>query len=65
MVETIEAKTMILVVGGDGQLGRSINVAAQAMRYSIMTLNRKELDITNKSLVFQAIESIKPKLVVN
>ena len=56
---------MILVVGGDGQLGKSINVAANATSYSIISLNHKELDVTNKALVDQVINSIGPKLVVN
>ena len=65
MVETIEAKNMILIAGGEGQLGSSLNVLAKSMSYSCISLNRKELDITDKSSVYQAVEKFKPSLVVN
>ena len=65
MVETIEAKKMILIAGGEGQLGRSINSMARSMSYSCLSLSRKELDVTDNSSVRQVIRSIKPNLVVN
>lgn len=65
MVETIEAKNMILIAGGEGQLGSSLNVLAKSMSYSCVSLNRKELDITDKSSVYQAVKKFKPSLVVN
>lgn len=65
MVETIEANNMILVVGGEGQLGKSLSTTAKAMSYSSMSLNRKELDVTKKISVDQVIKSLKPNLVVN
>ena len=65
MVETIEAKNMILIAGGEGQLGSSLNVLAKSMSYSCISLNRKELDITDKSSVYQVVKKFKPSLVVN
>jgi len=65
MVETIEEKDMILVAGGDGQLGTSLKTAAKAGSYSSISLNRNELDITDKTSVNQVIKSLKPNLVVN
>lgn len=65
MVETIEAKNMILIAGGEGQLGSSLNVLAKSMSYSCISLNHKELDITDKSSVYQAVKKFNPSLVVN
>lgn len=65
MVETIEAKIMILIAGGEGQLGRSLNAMAKSMSYRCVSLNSKELDVTDKSSVRQVISSLKPSLVVN
>lgn len=65
MVETIEAKRMILITGGEGQLGRSLNALAKSMSYSCISLNRTELDITDKSSAYQVIKNLKPSLVVN
>ncbi len=65
MVETIEAKNMILIVGGDGQLGKSLTALAKSLSYHCVSLNRKELDIVDKSSVHDAITGLKPDLVVN
>lgn len=65
MVETIEAKNMILIAGGGGQLGRSLSALAKSMSCRSISLNREELDITDKSSVNQLVKELKPELVVN
>ena len=65
MVETIKANNMILIAGGDGQLGRSLKITAKARSFSSVSLNRHELDITDKTSVSEFIKSLKPNLVVN
>lgn len=65
VVETIEAKNMILITGGEGQLGKSLTVLAKSLSYSNVSLNRKELDIIDKFSVQDAITRLKPELVVN
>jgi dTDP-4-dehydrorhamnose reductase len=65
MVETFKAKKMILIAGGDGQLGKALSAAARSMFYSSTALGRKELDITNKSSVKDVVKSINPDIVIN
>ena len=56
---------MILITGGDGQLGKALSTAARSMFYDSTTLGRKELDITNKSSVIDVVKSINPNVVIN
>jgi dTDP-4-dehydrorhamnose reductase len=65
MVETLEAAEMILIAGGDGQLGKSINTTARALSHSSSALGREDLDITNKSLVNEVVKSLKPNIIIN
>jgi dTDP-4-dehydrorhamnose reductase len=65
MVETIEAKSMILVTGVEGQLGKSLNAMASSMSHNSIGVNRKELDVIDKSSVSRVIKSLRPNLVVN
>ena len=65
MVETIKANMMILISGGDGQLGKSIETAAKLMSYSCTALSREELDITSKNSVHETMKSLNPDFVIN
>ena len=56
---------MILIAGGEGQLGKSLRAAAQAMTYQSSALSRKELDLTNKSSVHEVVNNLKPDIVIN
>ena len=56
---------MILIAGGDGQLGKALNAAAKSMLYSSSALDRKALDITNKSSVNHVVNSLNPDIVIN
>jgi len=65
MVETIKASKMILIAGGAGQLGQALNAAAKSMSYNSIALSRKELDLTNKSSVYEVVRSLNPGIVIN
>lgn len=56
---------MILVLGGNGQLGQELARAAALQAASIKTLSHVELDIAKASEVASALTRIKPTLVVN
>jgi dTDP-4-dehydrorhamnose reductase len=65
MVETFKANKMILIAGGDGQLGKSLRAATQAMSYPSSALSREELDLTNMSSVHEVVNNLKPDVVIN
>jgi dTDP-4-dehydrorhamnose reductase len=65
MVETSKANKMILIAGGDGQLGKSLHAAIQAMSYQSSALSREELDLTNMSSVNEVVNYLKPDVVIN
>ena len=56
---------MILIAGGDGQLGKSLHAAIQAMSYQSSALSREELDLTNMSSVNEVVNYLKPDVVIN
>jgi dTDP-4-dehydrorhamnose reductase len=56
---------VILVFGGDGQLGRELARAAARLALPIETLSHVEADITNAAAVATALSRVKPTLVVN
>ena len=56
---------MILIAGGAGQLGKALNAAAKSMSYNSTALSRKELDLTNKSSVYEVVKSLNPGIVIN
>jgi dTDP-4-dehydrorhamnose reductase len=65
MVETLKATKMILIAGGDGQLGKALSAAARSMLYISNALGREELDITDKSSVNDVVKDLKPDIVIN
>lgn len=56
---------MILVLGGNGQLGQELARGAAQRGTVLKTLSRHDLDIVEKSKVATALTHFKPDLVVN
>jgi dTDP-4-dehydrorhamnose reductase len=56
---------VILVFGGNGQLGRELMRAAASRAISMRTLSRTDADITDSAAVTAALSHCKPDLVVN
>jgi dTDP-4-dehydrorhamnose reductase len=56
---------MILVFGGNGQLGRSLVQAATPGTLTIQALSRAEVDIADSAAVTAALAQWRPDLVVN
>lgn len=56
---------MIVVLGGNGQLGREVVRAAALQATPVKALSHSELDITNGSAVVAAFAELKPDLVIN
>lgn len=56
---------MILVFGGDGQLGRALTRAAHSRAIPLHALPHAEADISDQNAVTEALARVKPGLVVN
>ncbi len=56
---------MILVFGGNGQLGQELMHAAAARAISMRTLSHADADISDRGAVMAALSHSKPGLVVN
>jgi dTDP-4-dehydrorhamnose reductase len=56
---------VILVFGGNGQLGRELMRAAASRAIAMRTLSRADADITDSAAVQAALSQCKPDLVVN
>lgn len=56
---------MIVVFGGNGQLGRELSRAAAARGVSLRALSHAEADITDSAAVAAALSRCKPSIVVN
>jgi dTDP-4-dehydrorhamnose reductase len=56
---------MILVFGGDGQLGRELADAAPLGRHRLLALSHSDADIAEAAQVRDAINRFRPSLVVN
>ncbi len=56
---------MILVFGGNGQLGRELMRAAGSQAIAMRTLSRTDADITDSAALTAALSHCKPDLVVN
>ena len=54
----------ILLLGAEGQLGKEIN-RDLSKNYDILSLTKKECDITNYSFVEEKIKLFKPKVIIN
>lgn len=55
----------ILIVGGKGQVGQEVLRRVLAAGLPVMALDFPQLDITNRSQVFEAIAHSAPTLVIN
>jgi dTDP-4-dehydrorhamnose reductase len=56
---------VILVFGGNGQLGRELTRAGAARQIPLIALSRAQADISDRAAVRQAFASQRPSLVVN
>ena len=56
---------MILVFGGNGQLGRELTRAGDAQGVPLVALSRAQADIADRAAVRDALERHRPSLVVN
>ncbi len=56
---------MILLFGGDGQVGREMVRASAARRTSLVALSRAQADITDAAAVGEAIKRHTPSIVIN
>ena len=56
---------MILVFGGNGQLGRELTRASAARQIPLTALSRAQADISDRTAVHAAFASQRPSLVVN
>ncbi|HYM58484.1 MAG TPA: dTDP-4-dehydrorhamnose reductase [Solirubrobacteraceae bacterium] len=55
----------LLVTGAAGMLGRDVAAAAEAAEHDVIALTRRDLDLTDPSLVRAAVQSARPDSVVN
>ena len=68
MVEATQAQVglnMWLVLGADGQLGRSLQVVLASSGIACTALNRTAVDITKMSQVAAVVRDLRPSVVVN
>jgi dTDP-4-dehydrorhamnose reductase len=56
---------VILVFGGNGQLGRELTRASAARQIPLTALPRAQADISDRAAVLEALASRRPSLVVN
>jgi len=54
-----------LIVGGDGQLGRSLSEDLLKKGEKFLALNRTQLDITNQNEIHKALHEFHPDVVIN
>ena len=64
-METVEEEMKWLIVGGGGQLGRAMQTELAEAESEFVSLDQKELDITNEKSVESAFRDIDPDVVIN
>lgn len=65
MARLLEARSLILVFGGKGQLGSALVEAGAAAGVPVVGMDRAEADITNPRSVAAAIDRVAPSVLVN
>lgn len=55
----------LLLTGYKGQVGHCLLKQAQALGWSVLAVDRDELDITDKSAVFAKTEAFAPHVIIN
>ena len=65
MVETTEVAVTWLLLGADGQLGRSLQDVLAADGLSYVAVGRSDVDITNITSIETAVKRIAPTVLVN
>lgn len=58
-------KTKVLIVGGNGMLGRNLNKMMTDEGFEVVSMDMPEIDITSNESVAQALEQTNPEFVVN
>ena len=53
-----------LIIGGDGQVGQSLQHVYAYDRQAIF-IGRKELDLNNHDAIWYTIEKYKPNVIIN
>ena len=56
---------MILVFGGQGQLGQELVARARANGVALTALGRKDADVTDPKAIAHAVVRVRPSLIVN
>lgn len=59
------ARETLLLVGAAGQLGQTLLQTLDAERYAIHTLTRQDVDIADETAIDQALNQIKPSVIIN
>ncbi len=59
------SRKKILVTGGQGQVGRSLQSLQCAADYEVACAPKSQLDITKPSSISQAFDALRPQLVIN
>ena len=65
MVETTEVAVTWLLLGADGQLGRSLQDVLTAAEISFIAAGRSDVNITNITSIETAVKRIAPTVLVN
>lgn len=55
----------LLLVGAAGQLGQTLLQTLDEERYAIHTLTRQDVDIADETAIDQALNQIKPSVIIN
>ncbi len=55
----------VLITGANGQLGWALQQYPHDQQFNVIALNRKQLDITNKAALIDAVTTIKPDIFIN
>ncbi|MCC7168007.1 MAG: dTDP-4-dehydrorhamnose reductase [Rhodospirillales bacterium] len=57
--------TRLLLIGGQGQLGRDLARAARAKGWSVADPAHRELDVTDGAAIERALNEVRPAIVIN
>jgi GDP-L-fucose synthase len=59
------SKPKVLLTGGRGMVGRSVQNSPRAQQYTVFAPDRGELDLLNKDAVDQYVRQLKPDVVIH
>jgi dTDP-4-dehydrorhamnose reductase len=55
----------VLITGAGGMLGRDVRTAAEAVGHDVVALAHADLDVTDEAAVADAIDTARPRTVIN